>query len=71
MAGRTAGDTNSRVGSRGGNLIRTESEILNDPDIWNISDDDSDFPSDSDSSENSGKKKKKKAQSQSEGKKDT
>lgn len=43
MAGRTAGDTNSRAGSRG-HLKRTESEILNDPDIWNLSDsDDDDF----------------------------
>ena len=42
MAGRTAGDTNSRVGSRGANLMRTESEILNDPEIWNISDSDED-----------------------------
>lgn len=39
MAGRTAGDTNSRVGSRG-HMKRTESEILKDPDIWNLSDSD-------------------------------
>ena len=36
MAGKTAGETNSRVGSRG-TLRRTESEILNDPNIWNLS----------------------------------
>jgi len=42
MAGRTAGDTNSRVGSRG-HMKRTESEILNDPDIWNLSDSDDEF----------------------------
>jgi hypothetical protein len=36
MAGRTAGESNSRVGSRGyqGSLKRTESEILRDPEIW-------------------------------------
>ena len=39
MAGRTAGDTNSRIGSRG-HMKRTESAILNDPDIWNMSDSD-------------------------------
>lgn len=42
MAGRTAGDSNSRVGSRG-QLRRTESEILRDPEIWNISESDDDF----------------------------
>lgn len=39
MAARTAGDTNSRAGSRG-TLKRTESAILNDPEIWNVSDSD-------------------------------
>lgn len=42
IAGRTAGDSNSRVGSRA-QLRRTESEILRDPEIWNISDSDDDF----------------------------
>ena len=42
MAGRTAGDTNSRLGSRG-HMKRTESEILNDADIWKLSDSDDDF----------------------------
>lgn len=41
MAGKTAGETNSRVGSRG-TLRRTESEILNDPNIWNLSDSEDD-----------------------------
>jgi hypothetical protein len=43
MAARTAGDTNSRAGSRG-HMKRTESAILNDPDIWNVSESDDDFP---------------------------
>jgi hypothetical protein len=37
MAGKTAGDTNSRLGSRGGqgsSMKRSESEILRDPEIW-------------------------------------
>lgn len=37
MAGRTVGDTNSRLESRGwngGSLKRSESEILRDPEIW-------------------------------------
>ncbi len=37
MAGKTAGDTNSRLGSRGGHgssMKRSESEILRDPEIW-------------------------------------
>jgi hypothetical protein len=42
MAGRTAGDTHSRIGSRAG-LRRTESEILNDAEIWHISDSDDEF----------------------------
>ena len=42
MAGRTAGDTHSRIGSRG-QMKRTESEILNDAEIWHISDSDDDF----------------------------
>lgn len=42
MAGRTAGDTNSRLGSRQ-HMKRSESEILNDPDIWNLSDSDDEF----------------------------
>ena len=41
MAGKTAGETNSRVGSRG-TMRRTESEILNDPNIWNLSDSEDD-----------------------------
>jgi hypothetical protein len=41
MAGRTARDSNSRVGSRG-HMKRTESEILNDPNIWNLSESGSD-----------------------------
>jgi len=45
MAGRTAGDSNSRVGSRG-HLRRTESAILRDPEIWHISDSDDDFGDD-------------------------
>ena len=39
MAGRTAGDTHSRIGSRG-HMKRTESEILNDAEIWHITDSD-------------------------------
>ena len=42
MAGRTAGDTNSRIGSRG-HMKQSEEEILNDPSIWNISDSDDEF----------------------------
>lgn len=37
MTGKTNGDTNSRIGSRGnqGSLLkRSESEILRDPEIW-------------------------------------
>jgi len=41
MAGKTAGETNSRVGSRG-TMRRTESEILADPNIWNLSDSEDD-----------------------------
>ena len=43
MAGKTAGDTNSRLGSRGGHgssMKRSESEILRDPEIWQITDSD-------------------------------
>lgn len=43
MAGKTAGDTNSRLGSRGGqgsSMKRSESEILRDPEIWQITDSD-------------------------------
>ena len=49
FAVRTANDTNSRAGSRG--MKRSESDILADPDIWNVdsSDDDSD-PDDDDKS---------------------
>lgn len=39
LAGRTVGDTNSRAGSRGF-MKRSESGILNDPEIWEISDSD-------------------------------
>jgi hypothetical protein len=42
MAGRTAGETHSRIGSRG-HMKRTQSEILNDPEIWNLSDSDGEF----------------------------
>ena len=42
MAGRTAGETHSRIGSRG-QMKRTQSEILNDPEIWNLSDSDGEF----------------------------
>jgi hypothetical protein len=42
LAGRTAGDTNSRLGSRG-HMRRTESEILNDPEIWDASESDEDL----------------------------
>ena len=41
MAARTVGDTNSRAGSRG-TMKRSESGILNDPEIWEISDSDDD-----------------------------
>ena len=41
MAARTVGDTNSRAGSRGF-MKRSESGILNDPEIWEISDSDDD-----------------------------
>jgi hypothetical protein len=36
MAARTAGGSDSRAGSRG-QLKRTESQILNDPEIWELS----------------------------------
>ena len=41
MAARTVGDTNSRAGSRSF-MKRSESGILNDPEIWEISDSDDD-----------------------------
>lgn len=37
LAGRTAGDSHSRQGSAG-RLKRSESAILNDPEIWQLSD---------------------------------
>ncbi len=54
MAGRTAADSNSRIGSRGywGSLKRSESEILRDPEIWQISDSD-EFDDENKSNKNS------------------
>lgn len=45
MAAHTAGDSNSRLGSRrqGRRMQRSESEILNDPEIWDVTGSDDEF----------------------------